>query len=75
MQLHSKNSIEEKFSLQSNSAFFSSSSNAEIEGMEVYLNKIDACLKNVEHHCPQYHIDGTRNIWILKPGAKSRGRG
>jgi len=43
--------------------------------MDVYLNKIDQCLKNVEHHCPQYHIDGTRSIWILKPGAKSRGRG
>ncbi|CAF3201071.1 unnamed protein product [Rotaria socialis] len=47
----------------------------EIEGMEKYLNKIDQCLKNVEQNWPQYHIDGTRNIWILKPGAKSRGRG
>ncbi|CAF5165216.1 unnamed protein product, partial [Rotaria magnacalcarata] len=46
----------------------------EIEGMEKYLNKIDQCLKNVEQNWPQYHIDGTRNIWILKPGAKSRGR-
>ncbi|CAF2430806.1 unnamed protein product [Rotaria sp. Silwood2] len=55
--------------------YAASHSNAEIEGMEMYLNKIDACLKNVVHHCPQYHIDGTRNIWILKPGAKSRGRG
>jgi hypothetical protein len=43
--------------------------------MHSYLNKIDACLKNIEQHWPQYHIDGTRNIWILKPGAKSRGRG
>jgi len=43
--------------------------------MEHYLNKIDDCLKNVEQHRPQYHIDGTRDIWILKPGAKSRGRG
>ncbi|CAF0803535.1 unnamed protein product [Rotaria sordida] len=55
--------------------YTASHSNAEIEGMEKYLNKIDACLKNVANHCPQYHIDGTRNIWILKPGAKSRGRG
>ncbi|CAF3458715.1 unnamed protein product [Rotaria sp. Silwood1] len=47
----------------------------EIEGMETYLNKVDQCLKNVEQNWPQYHIDGTRNIWILKPGAKSRGRG
>ncbi len=43
--------------------------------MNMYLNKIDECLKNIEQHWPQYHIDGTRNIWILKPGAKSRGRG
>lgn len=43
--------------------------------MENYINKIDECLKNVETHWSQYHIDGTRNIWILKPGAKSRGRG
>ena len=57
------------------SLFFIKSSNAEIEGMEVYLSKIDECLKNIETLCPQYHIDGTRNIWILKPGAKSRGRG
>lgn len=41
----------------------------------MYINRIDECLKNVEHHWPQYQIDGTRNIWILKPGAKSRGRG
>jgi tubulin monoglycylase TTLL3/8 len=43
--------------------------------MEVYINKIDESLRSVEHHWAQYHIDGTRNIWILKPGAKSRGRG
>lgn len=43
--------------------------------MNSYLNQIDTCLKAVEHNWPQYHIDGTRNIWILKPGAKSRGRG
>ncbi len=43
--------------------------------MEMYSNQIEQCLKNVEQHWPQYNIDGTRNIWILKPGAKSRGRG
>ncbi|CAF0755371.1 unnamed protein product [Adineta steineri] len=55
--------------------YAASHSNGDIEGMENYLNRVDEALKNVEPHWPQYHIDGTRNIWILKPGAKSRGRG
>jgi len=55
--------------------YLASHSNVEIEGMEMYINRIDESLKNVQNHWPQYHIDGTKNIWILKPGAKSRGRG
>ena len=43
--------------------------------MAEFAKKIDTCLANIEHYWPQYHIDGTRNVWILKPGAKSRGRG
>ncbi|UJR37974.1 hypothetical protein I4U23_030656 [Adineta vaga] len=55
--------------------YVASHSNGDIEKMENYLSRIDEALNNVEQHWAQYHIDGTRNIWILKPGAKSRGRG
>lgn len=78
MLLHSKNlkiRKENEIFKKQLITFLFQSSNTDIEGMEQYLSRIDECLKNVAQHLPQYHIDGTRNIWILKPGAKSRGRG
>jgi len=32
-------------------------------------------LDRIEKKWPQYRLDGYQNVWILKPGAKSRGRG
>ncbi|XP_019868015.2 tubulin glycylase 3A [Aethina tumida] len=36
---------------------------------------IKSILKEVETHWPEYGLDGRRNIWIVKPGNKCRGRG
>ncbi|GAA53152.1 tubulin monoglycylase TTLL3 [Clonorchis sinensis] len=41
-------------------------------GYAKICHKLCCCLRKLH---PQYDLDGTSNIWILKPGAKSRGRG
>ena len=37
----------------------------------------EACniLDLVEQYLPQFNLDGSRNIWIVKPGDKSKGIG
>ncbi len=42
---------------------------------ESLIREISVCLDKIKAIWPQYNIDGYRNIWIVKPGALSRGRG
>jgi len=40
-----------------------------------FLKECQNTLKQMREYLPQLDIDGVKNIWIVKPGAKSRGRG
>lgn len=39
------------------------------------LNICKDLMKKLQPLLSQFELDGNRNVWILKPGAKSRGRG
>jgi len=39
------------------------------------LGQVENILNQVKAVCPQFELDGEKNVWIVKPGAKSRGRG
>ena len=38
-------------------------------------NKVQQVLKKMDESCPQYKLNGSNNLWIVKPGQSSRGRG
>ncbi|KAM8979003.1 protein monoglycylase TTLL8 isoform 5-T10 [Sarcophilus harrisii] len=48
--------------------------NACISSSKNYFSQCQSILNKIMSANPQSEIDGMRNIWILKPGAKSRGR-
>ncbi|CAH1784132.1 unnamed protein product [Owenia fusiformis] len=48
---------------------------AEIEGGSFYAARSENLANRLRAHWPQFEMDGTKNVWIVKPGAKSRGRG
>nr|XP_046240461.1 tubulin monoglycylase TTLL3-like isoform X2 [Scatophagus argus] len=48
---------------------------AEIENSDRFVTCCKAMLQRLLEVSPQLDIDGVHNIWIIKPGAQSRGRG
>ncbi|XP_041802254.1 tubulin monoglycylase TTLL3-like isoform X2 [Chelmon rostratus] len=48
---------------------------AEIENSDRFVSCCEAMLQRLVEVSPQLDIDGIHNIWIIKPGAMSRGRG
>jgi tubulin monoglycylase TTLL3/8 len=39
------------------------------------LHEVEQLLNRIKTKKSQFELDGVKNVWIVKPGAKSRGRG
>ncbi|XP_049718233.1 tubulin monoglycylase TTLL3 isoform X2 [Elephas maximus indicus] len=51
------------------------SEGAELKHLDTQVQRCEDILQQLRTVVPQIDMEGDRNIWIVKPGAKSRGRG
>jgi hypothetical protein len=51
------------------------SEGAELKHLDTQVQRCEDILQQLRTVIPQMDMEGDRNIWIVKPGAKSRGRG
>ena len=54
---------------------FFCSEGAVISNSGTYFAQCEEALIIIKDRNPQFVIEGCKNTWIIKPGAKSRGRG
>lgn len=51
------------------------SNGAELRHLDIQVQRCEDILQQLRAVVPQMDMEGDRNVWIVKPGAKSRGRG